>query len=378
VARVTARPDPRAESGPPRNEFGPPRNESGPPRNESGPPRNESRPPRAESGPPVEAARLSAGVGVALLAGAGVLWGGAGAAGRMLAGVGELSSVQVAAARALIGGVGLLLAGFALRRPWLSGRRARRHVGVMAGLTVAYQGCYFAAIAAGSLSLATLVALGSSPVFVTVIEAVRHRRLSGVGSLILAGALAGLGLLIGPGAGRGGPGPGLGSSPLAVVVPALGAGLAFALITLVNADPVPGCDHLPATGLAFVLGGGVLAVAAVAVGSPPVPWSLPFGGWLLVLGLVCTAAPYGLYFTGLPSASASLGALFSMLEPLIATLIAVVAFGERLTPLGWAGAGLLLGAVAVAAVRGPEDPAGPEDPPAVSPGPAGGSLPDFR
>nr|NLI49773.1 DMT family transporter [Propionibacterium sp.] len=313
--------------------------------------------PTARPAPPGGPAPLSAGAGVALLAGAGVLWGGAGAAGRMLAGVGSLSSVQVAAARALIGGVGLLLAGLALRRPWLSGRRARRHVGVMAALTVAYQGCYFAAIAAGSLSLATLVALGSSPVFVTVIEAVRHRRLSGVGSLILAGALAGLALLIGPGAG--GAGPGLGASPLAVVAPALGAGLAFALITLVNADPVPGCDHLPATGLAFVLGGGVLAGAAVAVGAPAVTWSPPLAGWLLVLGLVCTAAPYGLYFTGLPSASAALGALFSMLEPLFATLIAVVAFGERLTPLGWAGAGLLLGAVAVAAVRGPEDPAGP-------------------
>lgn len=300
------------------------------------------------------AARLSSGVGVALLAAAGVLWGGAGAAGRMLAGVGDLSSVQVAGGRALIGGVGLLLAGLVLRRPFLSGARAWRHVAIMALLTVAYQGCYFAAIAAGSLSLAALIALGSAPVFVTVIEAVRYRRLSGVGSVILGCALAGLALLIGPGAG----GPGGGGSVLAVVLPALGAGLSFALITLVNADPIPGCDLLPATGVAFLLGGAALAVAAAALGAPPVPWSSSLAGWLLVLGLVCTAAPYGLYFTGLPSTSASLGALFSMLEPLIATLIAVAAFGERLTPLGWAGAGLLLGAVAVAGVRGPEEPSG--------------------
>ncbi len=295
--------------------------------------------------------RLSPGSSVALLAGAGVLWGGAGAAGRLLAEVGALSSVQVAAGRALIGGVGLLLAGLALRRPFVTGARAWRHVAVMALLTIAYQACYFAAIAAGSLSLAALVALGSAPVFVTVIEAVRRRWLSGIGSLILGCALAGLALLIGPG-GDGVPG---GGGLLAVVPPALGAGLAFALITLVNADPIPGCDLLPATGVAFLIGGAALAATAVALGGPPVPWSLPLGGWLLVLGLVCTAAPYGLYFTGLPSASASLGALFSMLEPLIATVIAVVAFGERLTPLGWAGAGLLLGAVAVAAVRGPED-----------------------
>ena len=264
----------------------------------------------------------------------------------MLAGAGALSSVQVAAARALIGGAGLLLAGLALRRPALRGGRAWRHVGVMAALTVAYQACYFAAIAAGSLSLATLVALGSSPVFVTVIEAVRHRRLSGTGTLILGFALAGLGLLVGPGAG--------GALGWGVVLPALAAGLAFALMTLVNADPIEGCDLLPATGAAFLFAGAVLAVAAAALGASTVPWSGPFLGWLLVLGLVCTAAPYGLFFTGLAGASAALGALFSMLEPLVATLIAVVAFGERLSPLGWTGAALLLGAVAAAGIRGPE------------------------
>lgn len=296
---------------------------------------------------PLTTLRPSAAVGVVLLAGAGVLWGGAGAAGRMLSTTGGFSPVWVAAARALVGGLGLLALGLALRRPWPAGPRAWRHVAAMAVLTVGYQACYFAAIAAGSLSLAALVALGSVPVFVTVLEGLRYRRLSAAGAGILALALVGLALLTG--------GPGGGGAVLGVVVPALGAGLSFALITLINTEPIPGADTLTLTGVAFLAGGSVLLAAALAVGGLPALSAPPAAvAWLAVLGLACTAAPYGLYFTGLPATSASLGALFTLLEPLVATLIAVVAFGERLTALGSLGAALLLGSVVVAGLRGPE------------------------
>lgn len=278
--------------------------------------------------------------GAWLLAGAGVLWGGAGAAGRMLARSGHLSSLQVAAARALVGGLVLVAAAVAFRRPWLAGRRALRHVGVMAALTVAYQSCYFAAVAAGSLSLSTLVTLGSAPVFVTIVHAWPRRRLSRSALGVLALALAGLGLLVGR--------PEAGASVWTVVGLSLGAGLAFAAITLVNAEAVPGADHITATGVAFVLAGVVLLAWLVVVPGPEVPWSGPVVAWLAVLAVVCTAAPYSLYFTGLLRATAPLAALFALLEPVTGTLIAVAAFGETLGVLGWVGAGLLVGAVAAA------------------------------
>lgn len=275
--------------------------------------------------------------GAPLLAGAGVLWGGAGAAGRMVAASGQLSSLEVAAGRALIGGVALVLAAWLLRRPWLRGRRAVRHVVAMALLTIAYQTTYFAAVAAGSLSVATLVALGSAPVFVTIVHAVQRRRLEARSVAILALALVGLGLLVGR--------PEGGEGVWTVVGLALGSGVAFAAITLINADAVPGSDHITGTGVAFVCAGVVMAVVLLIAPGPSIQWSGSLVGWLVVLGLLCTAAPYGLYFTGLLRASAPVAALFALLEPVTSTLIAVAAFDERLGVLGWVGGALLLGAV---------------------------------
>lgn len=280
--------------------------------------------------------------GAPLLAAAGVLWGGAGAAGRMLAGVGHLSSLQIAAGRALLGGLALVAAAVLLRRPWLRGPGAARHVLTMAGLTVVYQSCYFAAVAAGSLSLATLVTLGSAPVLVTGWHALRHRRLSPAALGVVALALVGLGLLVGR--------PDAGGDIGTVVTLSLVAGAAFAAMTLVNAEAVPGADHITATGVSFLVAGlGLAAALAVLPGSPPLAWSWPLAGWSAVLSVACTAAPYALYFTGLLRASAPVASLFALLEPVTGTLIAVGVFGERLGVLGWVGAGLLCGAVAASA-----------------------------
>ncbi len=278
-----------------------------------------------------------------MLLAAGVLWGGSGSAGRMLNAVGHLSSMQVASARALIGGLGLVAVGALLRRPLPQGTPAFRRIGAMAALTVVFQACFFAAVSLGSISIATLVTLATTPVTVTIVQAIRrhHVRASAVG--IVALALAGLALLVGPSP-AGGP-------VLLVALLGAAAGVSFATMTLINAHPAPGGDPLSMTGVAFLVGGLALLAAAFALpGTPPVPWSAPLVGWLVVLGLVCTAAPYGLYFTGLLRASAALGALFALLEPLTATLIASLAFGERLTPAGWLGAALLVSAVAMAAV----------------------------
>jgi drug/metabolite transporter, DME family len=281
--------------------------------------------------------------GARLLAAAGVLWGGAGAVGRMLARVGQLSSWQIATGRALLGGLALLVAAIALGRPRPRGARAGRHILTMALLTVVYQSCYFAAVAAGSLSLATLVTLGSGPVFVTAVHAVAHRRLSAPALGILALALVGLGLLVGR--------PDAAGNVGLVTALSLTGGAAFAAMTLVNQDAVPGADHIAATGVAFVVASGVLAGMLAVLPATPVTWSWRLVGWLAVLAVACTAAPYACYFSGLLRASAPVAALFALLEPLTGTLIAVVAFGERLGVLGWAGAGLLCAAVAASALN---------------------------
>ena len=63
---------------------------------------------------------------------------------------------------------------------------------------------------------------------------------------------------------------------------------------------------------------------------------------LLYLGMGPTAAAYVLFSVGLRRVPATVAGIVSLLEPLTATLLGVVAFGESLDPLGVAGAVLLL------------------------------------
>jgi DME family drug/metabolite transporter len=69
--------------------------------------------------------------------------------------------------------------------------------------------------------------------------------------------------------------------------------------------------------------------------------------WLVYLGAVTTAGAYALYTTGLRRVPASVAAVVALLEPLTATLLGVLLFHERLGAPGVAGAGLLLGAIAL-------------------------------
>src|SRR5437867_2441011 len=93
----------------------------------------------------------------------------------------------------------------------------------------------------------------------------------------------------------------------------------------------------------------IAALAAVLLGERPTPrlaLALALGWpWLLYLGAVTTAGAYALYTAGLRHVPASAAGVASLLEPLTATLLGVILFGERLGVAGWAGAVLLLGAL---------------------------------
>jgi DME family drug/metabolite transporter len=78
--------------------------------------------------------------------------------------------------------------------------------------------------------------------------------------------------------------------------------------------------------------------------------------------VVTTGLAYALYTVGLRHVSASVAAVVALLEPLTATLLGVLFFGERLGVIGAAGAVLLIGALVVLSV-----------PPRVSAAPASGA-----
>ena len=294
------------------------------------------------------------GTGLTYLVTAGLLWGTGGLTGTLLSRSAGLPALSVAAYRLGAGGT-LILAFLVLtrrrrasRRPWPSGRDAWTRVAAIGLLAAVFQSCYFTAVSLSSVSLATLVTIGSAPVIVLAVERARgQRRIGRLAGCATSLALIGLGLLVGVPAGGIPESAVLASAGLAVL-----AAAGFATLTLIGARPVAGLDDLTATGCGFTLGGLVLLpVAAVSggLGFTPSPATL---GLLAALGTAPTAVAYTLYFRGLRTAPAGTAALLSLLEPLTGTVLAAVVLGDRLGASGIAGAVILAAALVLAGVAG--------------------------
>jgi DME family drug/metabolite transporter len=272
----------------------------------------------------------------------GVLWGTGGLIGDLFGQAAHVSPLSVAAFRLLTGG-GLIVTFLTLTgRRWPAGRAAWIRIAVNGLLSALFQGCYFAAISLTSVSLATLVTIGGTPVIVAIVEHARGRRALGRSGIItIAIALAGLGLLAGF--------PGGGFSQKAVLAStgmALLSAAGFAAVTLMGTSPVAGLDDLTLNGFGFSLGGmALLPLAAAAGGGLSFRPTLASAGLLAALGIGPTAVAYTLYFRGLRNASASTAALLTLIEPLTAAVLATLVLGNRLSPTGIVGAALLLAAV---------------------------------
>ncbi|MFI6166950.1 DMT family transporter [Nocardia sp. NPDC051052] len=275
--------------------------------------------------------------GLVYLVGAGILWGTGGLLGTLLGRATGLSPIAVATCRLAVGGLLLVALLVATRRPWPRNLLAWRRIGAVAVLAATFQACYFGAVAASSVSVATLITIGASPVVVALLEhltgrrAVDRRRAATIGL-----ALSGLALLVGV------PADNVGSTGLlAGAALAVAAAAAFATVTVLSAQPVSGLDSMTTTGLGFTGGAVLLAPLAITTGITfaPTPGSVAL---LAALGLVPTAIAYTLYFRGLPDAGPGTAAILALLEPLTGAILAAIVLGERLTPVGLLGAALLI------------------------------------
>lgn len=264
---------------------------------------------------------------------AGVLWGTGGLAGSLLAQLAGLHPLAVAAYRLLVGGgiatLVVLLKGGTFPR---TAQAAKRLLAV-GGLFALFQASYFAAVAFSSVSIATMTTIGAAPVFVTLAAVRKPGRWTLVS---VAGTLAGLVLL------RWSPEEpahllgGLGFALLAAA--------GFAALTLLTAKPV--MDPLATTAFGCLIGGVLLTPVASWTGM-----ALPLHADVLAvvcyLGAVPTALAYAAYLRGLATAHPVLGALSAVLEPLTATILAAVLFGERLGVTAWCGAAVLVAALVI-------------------------------
>lgn len=277
---------------------------------------------------------------------AGVLWGTGGLAGSLLTAHGQLHPLSVATYRLLLGGLFaamFLLATGALDLPRTPA--VARRLAAAGALLAAFQASYFAAVSLTSVSLATMITIGSVPVFVAAASVVAERRRPSPTTMTsVVAAVSGLVLLTWSPADTAGWTLAVGAAL------ALFAGAGFAGLTLITRRQVHGLDSVHTAAFGCLVGGMLLLPGALRFGIS-LPLHAETVAVAVYLGAVPTALAYVAYFRGLRAAHPVLAALSALLEPLTAAVLATMLLDERLGVLGWSGAALLVGAVAVSHLR---------------------------
>jgi len=290
--------------------------------------------------------KVSGQVSAALLVCLGAtLWGTVGVASKVLYGIEAVPPAAVGFFR-LAFAVPVLFFWCVWRLGWetlrFPGGDAARIVGL--GLAMAaYQICYFQAVADIGVAFATLITICTAPLLVGISaplllkERLTRRGLAG----LLIGVI-GAALLLGM--------PQSHENPTGILW-AAAAALAYSVFVLCSRRLA---HHDP--GKIVVVGFGVGALpllpfalfAGLDYGTwPPAAW-----GVLLYVGLVPTALAYIAYFRGLRGTPATAASILALSEPLTATAIALLVFGERLPVTSFLGAALLLLAMVLAARGG--------------------------
>lgn len=278
-----------------------------------------------------------------LVLAAGALWGTVGPA-QVLAGP-TVAPAALGGARILLGGLVLAAAVLATDRASLRALTARRWPPLLAAsaATATFQAAFLMSVAATGAAAATAVTFGVAPVATGLAErialgtALSRRWTAGTICAVLGCAV----LVI--------PAGGVQVDLVGIALAAL-AGGCFGVYTVSAKQLIRQGTAMPAAvAVTLLVGGAVLA-----------PWTLPALPELtaprtlalvLWLGPVTAAAAYWFFVTGLRRVSAATAGTLSLVEPLVATALAVLVLGERPSASVTAGAVLLLGGLVVVSRR---------------------------
>lgn len=282
---------------------------------------------------------------------ASLLWGTTGTAASFVDDA--VSPVAIGAATMAVGGALLFAisargATAAIRRP-----DARRWLLVGAVGVVAYPLAFYSAMDLAGVAIGNVVSLGSGPLFAAILELVIDRRpLTRRWMLGASAAIVGVALLVA--GGHGGAAITAPASLPAGVALGLLAGASYALYTFASGRVIGlGVTSRSTMGAVFGLGAVPLAVVLLATGGPLLAStsSLAIVAYLAI-GPMFVA--YVLFGWGLRLIRSSTVTVVTLLEPVVATLLAIVIVGERLEPIGWIGLALiLLGVTVVSTARRP-------------------------
>ena len=287
----------------------------------------------------------SPGPGWAAVLAAASLWGTTGLVFHALGSSGGANAASIGFFRLALS-VPFLLAMARLRTGYWLVAPTLRGAATLAGLGLAmaaYQLSYVMALERVGVAIAVLISICGAPIFVALISVIGlGDRLRARTVAALVTAVAGTVLMVGLPSTVGAYGHGFGLG----ITLAVACALCQALYVLAAQASAKVCGPMHAGGIAF--GIGALALLPIAL-SEGLPTRLSLGSWTLLLyvAAVPTAIAQTLFLIGLPGTGAVGGAIASLLEPLVASLLAVMFLGERMAWTGVIGAALLLSGIMI-------------------------------
>lgn len=279
-------------------------------------------------------------IGVAAVLVASILWGTTGTAAAFAP---EVSAAAIGAAAMGIGG--LLQAAMAASSIYRAFSGLVRNWPLLLGGGVAvaiYPLAFYGSMRLAGITIGTVVTIGSAPLFAALIE----RMLDGTHlsrQWLFAAVIGVVGMiLLCAAGGHRAEAAVSGPDVLAGVALGLIGGLTYALYSwTARTVMMRGTPSLAVMGATFGLGGLLLMPVLVATGGPFLAsWNNAAVGIYMAfvpmfLGYVC----FGL---GLARVSASMATTITLIEPVVAAILAVVIIGERLQALGWIGVALVV------------------------------------
>ncbi|WP_299742422.1 DMT family transporter [uncultured Rossellomorea sp.] len=241
--------------------------------------------------------------------------------------------IAIGAARLAVGG--LFLMGIVLATGKLNVTNWPVKRVVLASLSMAfYQPLFFTAVTRTGVAIGTVVAIGSAPILSGVIEwLVLKKRPDSIWWCSTFLSILGCLLLF------------INNESVHVdsmgLIMALGAGLSFAIYTLVSRELVENRLALSVVAVVFTSSAVCLSPFLLLYNMSWI-WSIRGAGVSLHLGIMATGIAYLLFARGLIHVSSSTAVSLALAEPLTAALLGVFIVGEYLSVVSWMGVMLLM------------------------------------
>jgi drug/metabolite transporter, DME family len=249
----------------------------------------------------------------------------------------------IAAAAMVLGGGLMLATAPGARRLLLRARGRRERMLLILGIAtvLGYQQFFYPAVRQIGVAEATVIALGSAPVFSGLLartfgrEALSARWLCCAPVAVLGCVM----LVLGHGADSGvGPGP---HSQVLGVILALIPGLAYAVTSAVAAHLIAAGNAPRATMGAMFGGAALLSVPVLLVSGVGWIGSGRGAGVTVFLGVVTNFVCYTLFGRALRHTPAAVATTLTLAEGGVGAMMGVLVRGERLALVGWLGLGVL-------------------------------------